>query len=596
MNKKLLASLMMMGLLVGCGGNTSSLATSSQTPTTSSKTEVSSEVSSATHEHTYATEWSKDADKHWHAATCEHDTLKADEAEHTWDAGTTTGTATCTEAGEITYTCTVCGYEKTEATNALNHNYGAPTYAWADDNSTVTATMVCANDATHVVTETVTATAVVTQNQSCTDVELTTYTATFTNEAFETQTKADVQTKDALTHSYGAPTYEWSDDNSIVTATMVCAHDATHVVTETTITSSTVTQEATHELDELSTYTATFENSVFETQTKANVVTKEAVTECVYERYATSETQHFKQCLYCENKLEGEDHSCTTKEAWAQGRTCDVCEYAMAAEHAMLAEFTFEDGIKNTGVDSSIRGTGLSNATDTRYTEIDTTANIFNSHTQGSTTYDMGTKAVKAGHASNYDYFGVQGIDTGTGDFTISLKTYTPYDFMKQSDTKVDGVVTKTAAEKFDEKNWQWYLCGTAYEDSRNRPDSPCFDIRLGKESNGAGWFIPKVRINGEEKALYDEGNAGYWQARKWVEFRIVKEGTTVTVSTAFDAYGTAKGKPYSVTFELESSEDFMITPDQVLGVGCNYNVTRPGAYSYFDDIKVWNYAVDFAA
>jgi hypothetical protein len=203
----------------------------------------------------------------------------------------------------------------------------------------------------------------------------------------------------------------------------------------------------------------------------------------------------------------------------------------------------------------------------------------------------MGTKAVRAGHASSTDYFGIKGIDTGTGDFTISLKTYTPYDFMKQKASE-----DKTADEVFASKNWQWYLFGTAYEDSRNRPDSPCFDIRLGKESNGAGWFIPKVRINGEEKALYDEGNAGYWQGRKWIEFRIVKEGTTVTVSTAFDAYTTAKGKPYSVTFELESPEDFMITPDQVLGVGCNYNVTRPGNYSYYDDIKIWNYAVDFAA
>ena len=36
------------------------------------------------HEHTYSKEWSKDAEKHWHAATCEHTELRSDEAEHTY--------------------------------------------------------------------------------------------------------------------------------------------------------------------------------------------------------------------------------------------------------------------------------------------------------------------------------------------------------------------------------------------------------------------------------------------------------------------------------------------------------------------------------
>ena len=339
MNKRLLSSLMMISLLTGCSlSNSSTVNNSSHASANSSST-----ASSSKHEHTYSNEWSNNAEKHWHAATCEHDTLKIDEADHTWDAGKVTTNVTCTDAGEMTYTCTVCGYEKAEEINPLNHNYGAPTYEWSSDNTTVTATMVCANDASHIVSETVTATLEVTQAQTCTDVELTTFTATFTNEKFETQVKENVVTKDALNHNYGAPTYTWSEDNSMVTATMVCTHNASHTITETTITSSVVTQQATHELDELSTFTATFENNLFEDQTKENVVTKEKISECVYERYSSDETNHYRQCLYCDNKLEGESHSCTSKEAWAQGRTCDVCEYAMEAEHAMLAEFTFED-------------------------------------------------------------------------------------------------------------------------------------------------------------------------------------------------------------------------------------------------------------
>ena len=34
------------------------------------------------HDHTFATEWSKDATHHWHAATCEHTEEKSDYAEH----------------------------------------------------------------------------------------------------------------------------------------------------------------------------------------------------------------------------------------------------------------------------------------------------------------------------------------------------------------------------------------------------------------------------------------------------------------------------------------------------------------------------------
>lgn len=60
-----------------------------------------------THTHTYATTWSSDATNHWYADTCGHSTKKG-EAAHTWNDGEETDSGT-------KYTCTVCGYEKTEA-------------------------------------------------------------------------------------------------------------------------------------------------------------------------------------------------------------------------------------------------------------------------------------------------------------------------------------------------------------------------------------------------------------------------------------------------------------------------------------------------
>jgi hypothetical protein len=42
---------------------------------------------------------------------------------HSWDEGTITLTPTCTEAGERTFTCTVCGETMTEAVEALGHDF-----------------------------------------------------------------------------------------------------------------------------------------------------------------------------------------------------------------------------------------------------------------------------------------------------------------------------------------------------------------------------------------------------------------------------------------------------------------------------------------
>ncbi len=60
--------------------------------------------------HTYdEAKWSSDETNHWHSASCGDD-LKKDTAEHTWDSGTPT--LSCSETGEVTYSCTVCGYSK----------------------------------------------------------------------------------------------------------------------------------------------------------------------------------------------------------------------------------------------------------------------------------------------------------------------------------------------------------------------------------------------------------------------------------------------------------------------------------------------------
>ena len=78
--------------------------------------------------------------------------------------------ATCEEAGLTEGShCTVCNETvvQQEVIAALGHDWGEPTYTWSDDNTTVTATRVCGNDAEHIETETVNVTSEVTTAATC---------------------------------------------------------------------------------------------------------------------------------------------------------------------------------------------------------------------------------------------------------------------------------------------------------------------------------------------------------------------------------------------------------------------------------------------
>ena len=65
-------------------------------------------------------EWKTDKDNHWNVYGC--GTIM-NKAAHTWNAGVETTPATCTKAGVKTFTCTKCGYEKTEPIPVIAHQY-----------------------------------------------------------------------------------------------------------------------------------------------------------------------------------------------------------------------------------------------------------------------------------------------------------------------------------------------------------------------------------------------------------------------------------------------------------------------------------------
>lgn len=118
---------------------------------------------------------------------------------------------TCTAVGWEAYdTCSRCDYSTTKVEIPMAaHTYGAPTYVWAANNASCTATRTC-TACQHVENETVNTQQTVTQNHSCTLNELSTFTATFTNTAFAQQIKENVKTADMADHTYSAT--EWKSD------------------------------------------------------------------------------------------------------------------------------------------------------------------------------------------------------------------------------------------------------------------------------------------------------------------------------------------------------------------------------------------------
>ena len=103
--------------------------------------------------------------------------------------------ATCEGEGsyDLVVYCSVCGKELSRehvTVEVLGHAWGEATYTWADDNSKVTARRECLREGCdHYETETVDTESAVAQAATCTQMGKTTYTATFTNEAFVKQSK-----------------------------------------------------------------------------------------------------------------------------------------------------------------------------------------------------------------------------------------------------------------------------------------------------------------------------------------------------------------------------------------------------------------------
>ena len=171
---------------------------------------------------------------------------------------------TCTETGVRTYTATFenplfSTQYKTEDIAAIDHDWNDPTYKWADDYTSVTATRTCKHDVTHVETETAEATGEITTPATCTDTGVKTWTsAAFNNTAFTARTTTE--TIPAKGHDWQFVNFTWTGSDeagyTAAAANYRCKNDSEHTKA-IDLTVSSETTPATCETAGSTVYTAT---------------------------------------------------------------------------------------------------------------------------------------------------------------------------------------------------------------------------------------------------------------------------------------------------------------------------------------------------
>lgn len=150
------------------------------------------------------------------------------------------------------------------------HSYSKPSYAWNKDFSKCTATKECTR-CHKKLTQTVKTSKKTTTKATCTEKGKRTHTAKFTKYDFGTK-KKNVSIK-ALGHAFDKVSYKWNASYSACTAKAVCSRCNASVSEKATVTSK-VTKQATKSATGVRTYTATFTNKGFATQTKNVTIPK----------------------------------------------------------------------------------------------------------------------------------------------------------------------------------------------------------------------------------------------------------------------------------------------------------------------------------
>ncbi|MCD8020661.1 MAG: leucine-rich repeat protein [Clostridiales bacterium] len=143
------------------------------------------------------------------------------------------------------------------------HYYGSPTFSWVEDYSTCTASFTCTEgDDTQTVDCTVSTT---TMEVTCTTDGQIIYTASCSFEGKRYSDEQIIITEEATGHSYGSPTFNWSNDYSSCVATFTCVEEDDTQTVDCGVDGKTIIEvTCTTEGQIIYTATCTFENESYE--------------------------------------------------------------------------------------------------------------------------------------------------------------------------------------------------------------------------------------------------------------------------------------------------------------------------------------------
>lgn len=270
------------------------------------------------------------------------------------DDGDCTTEVKCTVCGEVTTPakaehkmgtdgkCVDCGYVVEVIPPTHEHIWSAATYEWNADHTVCTATRVCTVDEIHKETENGAVTSQIAKDATCAAKGETTYTATFTNIAFATQTKTVEDIPVSTEHTWGEVAYEWNADNTICTATITCTLDENHKKAENAI--ATKSTAGNCDTGGTHTYTATFSETEFDTQIKTESFEAGHDYQITYHWEYGGAVCHAKHsCYHCADTTKEE---IAMREAVVITVTGDCSTGGTLTRTATFADSTFETQTK----------------------------------------------------------------------------------------------------------------------------------------------------------------------------------------------------------------------------------------------------------
>lgn len=152
------------------------------------------------------------------------------------------------------------------------HIWANSAFSWSENGKTCFVTYACAKDPSHTRTEACEVTSMQKTAATCSAKGVTTYAAKYGSDT-STKDVADIPI-DPTAHSWGEPTYAWSDDSGKCTANRMCKNDRSHSESEVSTAVRKVTKEPTEEADGSATYTVAFKSVAFSTQARTVAITE----------------------------------------------------------------------------------------------------------------------------------------------------------------------------------------------------------------------------------------------------------------------------------------------------------------------------------